>query len=99
MSEFWAHTDLLEAEGPIVLSPEESRHVTARRLREEAFLAWRADRVEEARDCLAGAEAFESGEEAGELAVTFLHATLEPLIEQLGEAPAEEEPPSLIAKP
>ena len=33
MSEFWAHTDLLEAEGPIVLSPEESRHVTARRLR------------------------------------------------------------------
>jgi hypothetical protein len=78
----------------------ELRAVTARRLREEAFLAWRDDREDQARDCLAGAEAFESEGEAGELAVTFLHATLEPLIEQMGEAPVEEEePPSLIAKP
>lgn len=33
MSEFWAYADLLPDEGPLALSPEESRHVSARRLR------------------------------------------------------------------
>ena len=75
------------------------RLATARRLREEAFLAWRAEREDEARDCLAGAEAFEAGDGERELAVAFLEATLGPLLEQLETAPAEEEPSSLLAKP
>ena len=79
---------------------ESLRLATARRLREEAYIAWKADREDEARDCLAGAEAFETGAGEGDLAVAFLEATLAPLLEQLEKAPpAEEDPSSLLAKP
>ena len=79
---------------------ESLRLATARRLREEAYIAWKADREDEARDCLAGAEAFETASGEGDLAVAFLEATLAPLLEQLEKAPpAEPDPSSLLAKP
>lgn len=72
---------------------------TVRRFREEAFLAWRAEKEDEARDCLAGAEAFESRSGELPLAIAFLEVTLGPLLEQLGTNSAEEDSSSLLVKP
>ena len=58
--------------------------ITAARLRETAFVLWRRDREDEARQCLAGAAAFAGGAPASDnaAAIAFLEVLVAPLVAQ-----------------
>jgi hypothetical protein len=78
---------------------EAFRQVTAARLRDTAFVLWRADREEEARDCLAGAVTLERGAADGPVALAFAEVWFGPMLDRVAaEAEAPEED-SLLVKP
>jgi len=63
---------------------------TAARLRETAYVAWRAEEEDEARECLAGAAAFEAGTEDNPVALAFIEVILAPLLDELERESQEE---------
>jgi hypothetical protein len=74
---------------------------TAQRWEESAYLLWKTGREEDAKACLAAADAFRGKPPAeNPIARALLDAVLAPLLAGLEEqAPREAEPPSLLVKP
>ena len=65
--------------------------ITAHRFREAAFVFWQRDKEEEARQCLAAADSFESGTDVGNnaVALAFIEVLVAPLVAQAAADEAE----------
>jgi hypothetical protein len=93
-----AQTLLAEAQGEIFAEPVGA--YTAQRLEESAYVFWKTGREQDARACLAAAQAFRS-QPAPEnpVARALLEAVLAPLLAGLEEQSPREAEPSLLVKP
>ncbi len=93
-----AQTLLSEAQAEIFAEPAGAH--TAQRFAESAYVLWKSDREEDAKACLAAAQAFRAGNPAeNPVALALLEIVLAPVLESLDQpAPAEAEP-SLLVKP
>ena len=73
---------------------------TAQRCEESAYVFWKTDREEDARACLAAADAFRGKPPAeNPIARALLEAVLAPLLAGLEEQAPREAEPSLLVKP
>ena len=72
---------------------------TATRLRETAYGLWRADRGEDARDCLAAAAVFEERGADQPVAEAFAEVWFGPLFEQLAREEESADEESVLVKP
>lgn len=80
---------------------ESFARATANRLRETAFVLWRSERDQDARDCLDGAAALEAGPADNPIALAFVDVWFRRLFEESpdqAEEPGDDEA-SLLVKP
>jgi len=77
-----AAADLFDAEFSAVMGD---------RFRETAFVLWRSDKVEDARDCLAAAAALAGPTAEGAVPLAFARLWFGPMLEELANAPEEAE--------
>jgi hypothetical protein len=89
---------LAEAQAEIFAEPLGA--LTAQRFEESAYVLWKLGREQDARACLAAADAFLAGAPAeNPIARALLEAVLAPLIAGLEEQAPREAEPSLLVKP
>jgi hypothetical protein len=93
-----AQTLLAEAQAEVYAEPVGA--YTAQRFEESAYVLWKTGREEDARACLAAAQAFRAGPAAeNPIARALLEAVMAPVLAGLEEPVAREAEPSLLVKP
>jgi hypothetical protein len=93
-----AQSLLAEAQAEIFAEPVGA--YTAQRLEESAYVLWKTGREEDARACLAAAQAFRAGPaQENPIARALLEAVLAPVLAGLEEQAPREAEPSLLVKP
>ncbi len=93
-----AQSLLAEAQGEIFAEPVGA--YTAQRFEESAYVLWKTGREEDAKACLAAAQAFRAGSAPeNPIARALLEAVLAPVLAGLEEQAPREAEPSLLVKP
>jgi hypothetical protein len=88
---------LADAQGEIFAEPFAEQ--TAQRCEESAYVLWKSGHEEEARACLAAAQAFRDAPADNPVGRAMIETLLAPALAGLDEAPAREAEPSLLVKP
>jgi hypothetical protein len=93
-----AQSVLEEAQAEVFAEPRAAQ--TAQRFEESAYVYWKTGREDDARACLAAAQAFRAGPVAGNpVGRALLEAVLAPVLASFEEAAPREAEPSLLVKP